>query len=368
MYTHRFDRRYRLAHKLRRSSMSIKKIAEIVGVSPSTVSRVLNKPEYQCSTPELRRRIFAAARELNYVPNQSAQNLRSGMTNQAPLYRLGIIVTAAENTDPFFVELLNLIESEIHKNSCILSEILYRSDFSDDEKNLGESDEIIDDTTTDGLIIIGKCSPKILARLKKQRRNIVCVNRSLSDASVDEVYCDGEKIAGKAVQYLIGLGHSAIAYVGECRGDARFRGYQKTMLENKLDIDLEYIIQARPSEAGGYDAMERIMQMKQRPSGIYCSNDIIAVGMLKALNKYKNRFYHPSVISSDNISESAYTTPMLTTVDLPKADIAKLAIILLIDRMNGGHKSAVKMETESSIIIRSSCSSVEHTDPVEYYI
>ena len=140
------------------------------------------------------------------------------------------------------------------------------------------------------------------------------------------------------------------------------------MLENGLDIDFEHIIQARSSEADGYRSMEQILQMQNRPTGIYCSGDIIAVGMLKALNKYKNKYYNPSIISSDNISEAAYTNPMLTTVSLPKNELAKFAVMLLLDRINGGHKETVKLEINSTLIVRGSCSSAYAASSVEYYI
>lgn len=353
--------------------MSIKKIAEMVGVSPSTVSRVLNKPEYQCSSDELRRKIYTAARELNYVPNQMAQGLRSGTMQQEHPIHLCIIATYRDNANPFFTELINNIESEIHKNSCILSDVLYRSEYSDESSdNIEATVRSVNDIETadsvDGIIVVGKCSAIILEKLKKQWRNIVVVNHCSSDFAVDEVFCDGEKIARKAITHLIGLGHRKIAFVGECQGESRFRGYQKTMLENGLDISLEHIIRARASESDGYRAMERIMQMDSRPTGIYCSNDIIAIGLLKALKKSKNRFYDPSIISSDDISESAYTDPMLTTVNVPKTEIARFAVITLLDRINGNHRNAVKLEVDSTLIVRGSCFSASSASPMEYYI
>jgi len=73
--------------------MSIKEIAEAVGGSVSTVSRVLGRPDYKCSSKELRERILAAARKMNYVPNESAQNLRKGEVRKSDPYRMYIIVT-----------------------------------------------------------------------------------------------------------------------------------------------------------------------------------------------------------------------------------------------------------------------------------
>ena len=74
-------------------------------------------------------------------------------------------------------------------------------------------------------------------------------------------------------------------------------------------------------------------QSDKWPIGIYCSNDITAIGMIKYLNKYKSRYYMPSIISSDDFEEAQCTTPMLTTVHIPRDDMAKFALYLLMDRL-----------------------------------
>lgn len=89
---------------------------------------------------------------------------------------------------------------------------------------------------------------------------------------------------------------------------------------------------------------------------------------LKCLNKYKNRYYVPSIISSDDIEEAQYTKPMLTTVRLPKEEMGKFALYLLIDRLDGGHKGIVRTELEGKLMIRESCTLVENANRMEYYI
>jgi DNA-binding LacI/PurR family transcriptional regulator len=76
----------------------------------------------------------------------------------------------------------------------------------------------------------------------------------------------------------------------------------------------------------------------------------------------------PSIISSDDIDEAQYTKPMLTTVRLPREEMGKFALNLLVDRMRGGHKSVVKMELEGKLIIRDSCASVEESRWSDYVI
>ena len=105
--------------------------------------------------------------------------------------------------------------------------------------------------------------------------------------------------------------------------------------------------------------MERLLQSGHCPSGIYCANDISAIGMLKCLKKFKRRRFTPSIISSDDIEEAQNATPMLTTVRLPKDEMGRLAISLLLNRIRGEHTSVLRMEFEGKLIVRNSCRALE---------
>lgn len=358
--------------------MSIKKIAEKVGVSAATVSRVLNNPNYKCSSPNVREQIWKEAIALNYTPNSAARNLKMGTQQQKEkVYYIGVLMTRLENAaaDPFFNELLRVVESEIHKQTAILTKVWYMPLFSNDKKCRRENlDRVIDtmyeeiNPVCDGLIIIGKCNKDALKKLNKKFKNVVSVNRNSTNYEVDEVLCDGQKVAKTAVEYLISLGHQNIAYVGECYNEARYRGYLEALHKHDIDPEAEYIIQTGQTEAEGYQAMQNFMETDSRPTGIYCANDITAIGMLKYLGTVKSRYYTPSIISSDDIEQAQYTKPMLTTVSLPKEEMGKFAIYLLMDRMRGGHKSVVRMELEGKLMIRNSCTNVSDSEWSDYCI
>lgn len=358
--------------------MSIKKIAERVGVSIATVSRVLNNPNYKCSSPEIRDKIWKVAMELNYTPNKAARNLKMGVKNQKEkVYYIGVLMTRMEKamTDPFFNELLRVIESEIHKQIAILSKVWYMPIFSNDLKcrkvNL---DQIIEgmyeetDEKCDGLIIIGRCNKDALKKLNKKYKSVVSVNRNSTNYEVDEVLCDGEKIAMTAVDYLVSLGHRNIGYVGNCYNEARYRGYVEALHKYDIEIESDYIMQTGQTEAEGFAVMQKFLKSEDRPTGIYCANDITAIGMLKFLEANRNRYYVPSIISSDDIEEAQYTTPMLTTVRLPKEEMGKFALYLLLDRMRGGHKSVVRTELEGKLMIRNSCTMPSESEWSDYCI
>ncbi len=344
--------------------MSIKKIAEQVGASPSTVSRVLNDPAYRCRIPGMREKIWEAAIAMNYAPNEAARNLKMGRKKSSRICYLNILATRmdASQSDPFFTELLRVVESEIHNNLCILSKIWYMPVFSDDRRcraeNLdGAIEEMYSETKgrCDGLIIIGKCSGYALKKLVARYKNVVSVNRNSTNYAVDEVLCDGQKIASMAVEYLISLGHREIAYVGECHNEARYKGFLSVLRDHDIDPDPNFILETRQTEADGFECMEKLLQSKRCPTGIYCANDITAVGMLKYLEQHKSLRALPSIIASDDIEQAQITRPSLTTVQLPKNEMGKFALYLILDRIRGGHTGVVRTEMEGKLIVRGSC-------------
>jgi DNA-binding LacI/PurR family transcriptional regulator len=271
--------------------------------------------------------------------------------------------------------MLRLTEIEIRRTGCIVSNVWQRADFSNEKYCISEDiDEIVNEMyiksrqKSDGLIIIGKCAQKALKALKRHEKNIVSINRNSTNYEVDEVLCDGKKIAVTAIDYLVKCGHKKIGYVGDCHSETRFEGYQQAQIHYHLESDIDYIFDTTPNEDHGYEAMEYFLKQSDPPTGIYCANDILAIGMLKCLNKRRNRFYMPSIVSSDDIAEAQYTTPMLTTVSLPKNEMVRFALILLLDRIQGGHRIVSRLEMEGTLIVRESCRSLDEQYQPEYFI
>ena len=357
--------------------MSLKRISEMTGVSVSTVGRILSDPNHKCSDEEVKKRVLEAAREINYIPNASARSLRSGGGKEGRIYRLNILLTrsAQETADPFYDELLMILEKELRDRGCIVGNVWHGGEFSDEklsrtDRLQGLVDELYPtaEHRSDGLIIIGKVTGKALRLLKTKEKNIVSINRNSTNYEADEVLCDGSKIAKTAVDHLAKLGHRRIGYVGDCHSESRFAGYQAALAANHLSPDIDHIFDTLPTEAGGLAAMEYFSSLDDPPTGIYCANDILAVGMLSAMNRRRTRGYIPSVISSDDIEAAQYTKPMLTTISLPKNEMVRFAIMLLLDRINGGHKIVSRLEVEGTLIIRESCHPVNELNEPEYYI
>ncbi len=339
--------------------MSMKEIAQRTNSSVATVSRVLNCPNHRSAKRE---EILQAARDLNYAPNASARKLRLGTTEAASTKFLGILITRADSVgvDPFFTEITRSLEAAIHRQSAVLTKVVYSTAFSDEATCTPQSVQaLVDEMATpdgraiDGLIILGKCAPLALQQLLLHTPNIVSLNRNSTNYLVDEVHCDGEEIARLACEHLLELGHTQLAYVGATKNEARFTGFKKTLAARGLALADENIHDVVLSEAEGFAVMQKILE-NPTSTGIYVANDIIAVGMLKCLWEQRNRGIQPSIIASDDIEEAQHTKPMLTTIHLPKEEMAGFALRLLLDRMNGGHSAVVKLQVQGALKARCS--------------
>lgn len=353
--------------------MSLKKIAEMTGTSVSTVSRVLNHPEHRCNASGLSEKIWEAASKLQYVPNTTAKNLRLGRTTDEAPFIVDIFLTRFDSMDKdiFFKELFQYIKEDLLKNGCVLGEILHAVDILNLD-NQTDSDTtipfkaqstishagapVISIKDNTGLIILGKCPSKLIPILRKRYSYIAGIDRNPTDYAYDEVICSGTTAAEKAVNHLIKLGHRNIAYIGDCTYEARYIGYYQTLLQNKLPLSHTNVHPTKQTLEEGYETMLSILKQDDRPSAIFCANDSTALGVLRALKEHKKKGYLPSIISIDNIEESQKTTPMLTTIDIPKREMSHLALTLLLDRKKKRHHENVRLELPCRLIERESCS------------
>lgn len=356
--------------------MSLKEIAKKAGTSVSTVSRVLNHPEHNCNDPVLAEKIWDIAQSIHYLPNSSARNLRLGITEQAEPFSVDIFLTRFDSLDQdfFFRELYHYVKDELIGQNCHLGRILSPLNILSPEEDkqkmkavpyksssalLSESQNnpsmFTAEKTNTGLIILGKCPGELLPILKKRYAHIIGIDRNPMDYEYDEVVCNGTTAAEIAMEHLISLGHRNIAYIGDCTYESRYIGYYQVLLNHKIPLTHENIYPANHTREEGYRIMQTILQSDRRPTAIFCANDSTALGVLQAIRQNKKRGYFPSVISIDNIKESQHTEPMLTTIDIPKKEMAHLAVMLLNDRKNGSHREHVRIELPCRLIIRESC-------------
>lgn len=350
--------------------MSLKRIAELTNTSVATVSRVLNNPSYQCQNPETTENIRKIARELNYVPNQNARNLKMGESSSTPKtgkFVIDILLARFDtlDQDPFFSEMFRCIETEFHKQNCLLGDILNIPDvsFEQNPKKLQQEFPIpkkrsVLNTRSDGLLILGKCPSDIIDSLLRRYNGVIAIDRNPTEHKIDEVVCSGSFAASTAVEYLLELGHKKIAYIGDCNMESRYTGYYESLQNHKIPLTYDYVVPTKQTKEDGFRAYEQICSCKIRPTAVFCANDITALGFLQAMKEKNGRrkkdVYRPAIVSIDDIDEATRVSPMLTTVRIPKEDMVHLAVSTLRDRLQNGHRECVRLELPCHLMIRES--------------
>lgn len=335
--------------------MSLKHIAEIAGTSVSTVSRVLNNTSPNCASQELKEKIWKAVRETGYIPNESARNLKKGKEVQISVANIYILLARIDDLqkDPFFYELSRCVETEILKHHGVVKGIFVLEDSLPALSN------------KDGIIILGRCPNKNIIEMKKKTKNIIGIWRNPIEEDIDEVVCDGEKAVTIAMEYLFSLGHRQIAYIGDCSSENRYVGYSSFLIKHKIGLNYDAIFHISQTNENWKKVMESLLQqikLKQLlVSAILCANDIVGIGILEELNKYPKKVREQiSVISIDDIEKSSMISPMLTTVHIPKEEMAHMGVMILKDHMNGGHKEKVRVEFQGKLMVRDSCQKLRY--------
>nr|WP_143161630.1 substrate-binding domain-containing protein [Bittarella massiliensis (ex Durand et al. 2017)] len=187
-----------------------------------------------------------------------------------------------------------------------------------------------------------------------------CGGAGLRRADFDQVICDGYKAAIQVLEHLYRQGHRRIGYLGEVKNEVRFDAYMDFMLERELPFSEEYIYESALTMENGYFGIKRMFASPRLPTAVFCANDISAIGAVKAIREFGLHIPRDiSIISIDNIAMSQFTTPSLTTVDVPKNELGKVAVKLLLDRIEKGHTLPLKVELPCKLIVRESCRPLE---------
>ncbi len=330
--------------------MSIKDVARAAGVSPSTVSRVVNSGDNTAASPETRQKIWNAVREQGYVLNQNARSLkRPGRAAAEGSRDIDCIYArvAGPHIDPFFTLLMHEVEVEAMNHRYHLRYQFSIADF--DGQQLPHSG-------ADSAIVLGRVEEETIAKLRKTYMHLLCAGLQERDFGVDQVLCSGFSAAETCVHYLHSLGHSRICYLGETEDEQRFEGYVHAMYEIGMQDVQGLALEASFSPAGGHDAVQALIERGTEFSAILCANDMLAVGALKALRERRLRVPRDvSLIGINDMETVRYIDPMLTTVAIPVDEMGKIAGKLLIDHIEGGHKKPVKAILPHQLIVRESC-------------
>ncbi|WP_374713054.1 LacI family DNA-binding transcriptional regulator [Symbiobacterium terraclitae] len=327
---------------------TIKDIAERVGVSISTVSRVLNFDETLNVPDSTKRKILEAADELNYKTSRKRKNKAQDLTT------IGIIHWYSEEEelqDPYYLSIRIGIERRCTEEHINFIRINKGNDY-------GSLRGI------EGIIAIGKFGEKERERLDKITDKIVFVDSSPDENLYDSVVVDLQRGTKAVLDFLTSLGHRRIAYIGGeefiNNGRDRVVDYRElTYREYMTRLGLfseEYLVQGRFTYSEGYRMMKQVLSCPERPTAVFAASDSIAVGALKAAYEMGVRIPQDvSIVGFNDISTAQYMTPALSTVRVYTEFLGETAVDLLMERIKSGREISKKVVLPTELIIRESC-------------
>jgi len=342
--------------KAGRGTVTLRHLADHLGLSPATISLVLNQAPAATAIPaETQERIFAAARELAYRPNYLARSLRSRRT-----YSLGVLVP--EISEPYAAEVMSGIERHLLETSY---HYLVASHRRSNLSLLNEYLELMRDRAVEGLILVASelhQEPALPA---------VVVSGHVPLKGVTNVVIDHDRAAALTLRHLKTLGHQRVAFLkgqpGSSDTEDRWRAYLEAAAKTGFAVRPELTVQlsgepslATFSPADGYEegfAFARVLLDRgAKFTALVAFDDVSAIGAIRAFLDAGLRVPEDvSVVGFDDIQSAAYHNPPLTTVRQPLREMGSLAARLLLERIEGKetqHGAFVTVEPE--LVVRGS--------------
>lgn len=302
-------------------------VARLAGVSPSTVSRILNGTAKV--SDDKRQAVLAAIEKVNFAPNQMAQGLKKGRS-----MTIGIVVQ--DISSPFFDETLRGIDDGLKGTGY--ASVIVSGHWNAEEET--DRVRLLLARKVDGIILLsGRIADDVVLKFSTQKP-IVSTGRALHTSTALGFKTDNEHGAWLAVHHLVQLGHRRIAFISgpanNHDADERLAGYRRALEEAQIEIDPALIVEGNYHEASGMMAMNRLFDTHQQFTAVFAANDLSAYGARLAL--YRKGIRVPddiSLVGFDDLPGSSYTTPPLTTIRQPLYDMGRIATEALLRLING---------------------------------
>lgn len=330
---------------------TIKDVAKLAGVSPSTVSRVLNGDGPSPASDKTKEKIWEAVRKTGYSANESARNLRKQEASAKPTEQAIDCILARELDffiDPFLSSLRHVMEESLFKKGYSL-----RAQFGLSDLNGHLNPEF---KKRDAAIILGRIDAASLKTLKYNYRHLIYAGLQDLDLGIDSVVCSGYSAVEVAMDYLVSLGHKKICYLGETKDEQRYIAYLDKVKEYGIDDSKNLIVDVLFTPSDSYEGLKKALDNGLDCTAILCANDVSAVGVIKILKEYHIAIPDEiSIVGINDVENIRYLEPMLTTISIPIEEMGNHVARLLVDRIMQNHFTPVKLYIPSHLTKRDSC-------------
>lgn len=341
----------------------LKDVAARVGVSISTVSRVLRGDNSRPVEAETVERIRAAARDLGYRPNLAARSLAHGRRGAArPLREIGVILgfKTYKFSDAFFSRVIEGIDAEILANRWRLRFVYSIGDLLDDESLFGE---MVRPEVVGGLIGVALRAEALQRLAATGVSPIVAVEGPEAVPGVDFVVCDKEGALAQLMTHLWELGHRRVTFLGptweeRCR---RFRAW--LALAGAAPVEIVDTEDSWDMEAG-YVAMRALLAAPRAawPTAVVAACDTLAVGALRATREAGVLVPDDITVVGFDDTMGAFTSPALTSVTVEREQLGRLAVRRVIERQRYPDEPALRLTEGTQLVVRESSGPPRHVE------
>jgi DNA-binding LacI/PurR family transcriptional regulator len=308
--------------------LTIRDIARIANVSRSTVSLALN--DSPRINPETKKRVLEIVQRLDYHPNAMARALVEKRSRV-----LALLVPQIDHvfSDSYFSETVSGITDVIYGRGYSLTLEVTTQRFIDD----AVYERLFQERRIDGMLIVGSLTTdEWISRLRDRGRPICLVNSVWE--GVSSLVADNRAGAERVVDHLVGLGHREIGYIKGLDittvGQQRDEGFRAALERHGPKYDEDLVAYGNFSEQSGHEAMKELLGRSRRPTAVFTTNDMMALGSVRAIRDHGLRVPEDvAIVGGDDIPLAHYVTPALTTIRQPMDEIGSLAVGTLISRL-----------------------------------
>jgi LacI family transcriptional regulator len=329
----------------------MKDIARDLGVSVVTVSKVLR--HHSDIGEETRERVLKRMKELNYRPNLAARTLVTGRS-----FTMGLVVP--DLVHPFFAEVAKGLSRVLRKKGYSL---LISSSEEDADLEQQEIEQLLARRVDAMVVASTRGTEDALRRIEEQKTPYVLIDRQFAELEANFVGVDDEAVGDLATGHLIETGCRRIAHI---RGPevstaiGRLAGYRRALTGNGIEFAADYVIVGRSgddaADLSGYEAMKKLLALRPAPDGVFCYNDPVAMGAMKAILEAGRRIPDDvAVIGCGNVHYAALLRVPLSSIDQDSGAIGERAAKLALSLVDS--KAPAKSKTvllEPRLVVRAS--------------
>lgn len=328
-------------------------VADLAGVSRTTVSFVLNDVKRFSIRPETATRVKEAARTLGYVPNASARALAS---NRAKA--IGLIMTRNPQyiaSDPFLPQILGGLMDVVKQNQLGLL-----VEWVEPGQQLRTYMELTRARHIDGMILMTPRSDDIGLKALEEAETPAILMGYLPELNMFSVDVDNYHSAKMAVEHLLNLGHKRIACITNAASpyssaSQRLDGYKEALADAGLVFNPDLVRFADFDCHSGFDQMKSLLEAKADFTAVFVASDNVAIGAMSAIREAGLDIPGDlSIVGFDDIPMASYVTPALTTVHMPAREIAQQSCYLLMRLMQGDIPESRSITLSTRLVIRNS--------------